>query len=556
MSVIILIVLLFFTSISNATDFYIAQNEAGAESGASCADAYAVTWFNTSGNWANPKQIGKIGPGDTVHLCGTISSALTVPISGSAGQPITIYWEPDAKLSAAALDGTWLRATGKSYLVFDGGQNGIIENTDCGSGSTYGGTYGNQVHTVGLTDLGGDNVTVKNLTIQNLYVRKPYTMDPNHYGTGLSLGGSNILVQNVHVRHAMNGMVFMLSDGGSNLTVDSCTVIGANHCYEFPLPGGSYSGITISNSVADGMDVWEQSSQSTDLGFHRDGIFFHTDYAISNIYIYNNRIGPGLNPQSTVAGTAAIFFGNNVSGCPDYTNIYVFNNLLLLRSPLAWSGVIGSSYIGGCSSTGGGLVANNTMVSNGGQNNIDIVQANSSVYNNITYYAPALSYVYGMAVQGWMGGGADPRTANINIDHNIYTNAGGFLAYNPSTSSYVCNVWTLAQWKGCTNGYSPAWDQNSTEADPLFINDSPLVEVGNYRLQAESPAIGTGKNLTSFVTTLMAGDSMAQAAGTALSKDYAGVNRPTEGAWDIGAYNYDSLHTASTSHASGSFNLR
>ena len=538
-----------------AAHFYIAQNAAGASSGAGCTDAYAVTWFNISGNWANPKQTGKIGPGDTVHLCGTISVALTVPISGSAGNPITIYWEPNSKLSAAALNGNWISAPNKSYLTFDGGQNGIIENTDCGSGASYGGTYNNQVNTSGIVNAnpGGINITVTNLTIQNLYVRTPYTMDPNQYGVGLYLGGSNISIFNVIVRNAMTGMAFMLPNGGSMTTIDSSTVMGANHCYEFALPSGNYSGITISNSVADGMDIWEQSSVSPDLGFHRDGIFFHTDYAISNVYLYNNRIGPGLNPKSTVAGTAAIYFDNNVGGCPDYTNLYVFNNLILLRSPLAWSGVIGSSYIGGCSTTGGGLVSNNTMVSNGGANNIDIVQANSSVYNNITYYAPGLNYVFGMAAQGWMGGGADPRTENIKIDCNIYTNAYGFLAYAANRSSFVCDAWTLAQWKNCTNGYFPTWDVNSSTVDPIFVNSSPIVGTGDYHLQAGSPAIAHGLNLASFAAEITNKDNtpMGHAAAAALLKDYAGKPRPSSGSctcsgglcsgsgcWDIGAYQY------------------
>ncbi|MDR3559321.1 MAG: hypothetical protein P4L58_02895, partial [Candidatus Pacebacteria bacterium] len=40
---------------SYAADFYVAQAAAGSGNGTSCANAYVYTWFNNSGNWANPK---------------------------------------------------------------------------------------------------------------------------------------------------------------------------------------------------------------------------------------------------------------------------------------------------------------------------------------------------------------------------------------------------------------------------------------------------------------------------------------------------------------------
>jgi hypothetical protein len=87
-------------------DFYIAQNQAGTNDGSSCANARAVDWFNTTTNWANPKQSGRIGPGDTVHLCGTIvgpagaQNYLVFQGDGSAGNPITLKFEDGARMSA------------------------------------------------------------------------------------------------------------------------------------------------------------------------------------------------------------------------------------------------------------------------------------------------------------------------------------------------------------------------------------------------------------------------------------------------------------------------
>ena len=57
-----------------AEDIYVAQIARGAGTGHDAANAHSVAFFNMEGNWHSPaKKAGKIGPGDTVHLVGTIS---------------------------------------------------------------------------------------------------------------------------------------------------------------------------------------------------------------------------------------------------------------------------------------------------------------------------------------------------------------------------------------------------------------------------------------------------------------------------------------------------
>jgi len=66
-----------------SADFFIAQSAVGDASGSSCANAHAIsglTWG--SGN--------NVAAGDTLHLCGTITTAITVGTSGTAGNIITI----------------------------------------------------------------------------------------------------------------------------------------------------------------------------------------------------------------------------------------------------------------------------------------------------------------------------------------------------------------------------------------------------------------------------------------------------------------------------------
>jgi len=123
---------------ASLTNVYIAQSSAGSADGTSCANAYAVTFFNTSGNWGSGSS--QIGPGTTVHLCGTFTfsagaTALTFNGSGTSGNPITLLWESGAVLQApyfsAATFG--INGNGASYVVINGGTNGVIQNTANGT---------------------------------------------------------------------------------------------------------------------------------------------------------------------------------------------------------------------------------------------------------------------------------------------------------------------------------------------------------------------------------------------------------------------------------------
>lgn len=167
------IALLLLSSFVYAEDFYIAQSAAGEGNGTSCANAYALTFFDAGANWsASLDSPGDIGPGDTVYLCGDCDpSALTwnkllFLQSGLEGNPITLKWYDGAKATRPA--GCVIALNGKDYITLDGGTNGIVEN------SANGDALANQTTLLGLGGIGitsSDYVEIKNLRIQNLYVR-------------------------------------------------------------------------------------------------------------------------------------------------------------------------------------------------------------------------------------------------------------------------------------------------------------------------------------------------------------------------------------------------
>lgn len=211
-----LIVVLSFLGVAKsswAADFYIGQNQAGTNDGSTCANARAVAWFNTTTNWANPKQSGKIGPGDTAHLCGTISTSLMVRGGGAAGNPITILFDPNAKLSAPTWTGAWwgvegaVQANNLDYIVLDGGSNGIIEATNSG-------TELQQVGSMGVMFYNVSNSEVKNLTIRNMYVRTSTTGEDGG-GTGIFFReGSNNSIHDNRLSEIATAFVYVYPQNG------------------------------------------------------------------------------------------------------------------------------------------------------------------------------------------------------------------------------------------------------------------------------------------------------------------------------------------------------
>jgi len=202
---------------AHAADFYVAQTAAGGNTGTDCANAHAVTWFNTSGNWNNPKVSVKIGTGDTSHLCGTITDTLTIQESGSSGSSITILFETGAKMSKAAwgtLSSGAIYSSGKNYIAIDGGTNGKIENTDNGTG------LGNQVDSYFIYAMGNpSHWEIKNLALANMYMRTEGTED-NEFGYAIYMGGilTDISIHDCII-HDGRKMVYLVYYGGASSNI-------------------------------------------------------------------------------------------------------------------------------------------------------------------------------------------------------------------------------------------------------------------------------------------------------------------------------------------------
>ncbi len=305
----ILGVLLFLcVGVCQAKDIYVAQNGNG--SGASCSNAQPISWANNSANWGTGSS--QIGPGTTVHLCGAITTPLTINGSGTAGNVITFHWESGARISVA--HGGVVNLNGSnSYLLFDGGiacgpgtacdaveaanqtgyasgQTGIIEATANGTGlanqdiSTQAFYGGNNNH----------DIEVRNLIVRNLYRHtSPTDLVPN-VDTGtwvLSCSESNsgcapgVVSLHDSSIHDMGDPVSFEKTSGTTLNVYNNDFYRDNWAIENS--GDGTRTVNIHDNHVHDADNWDTGSNDW---YHHN--FYHgymnTPADVSAINFYNN----------------------------------------------------------------------------------------------------------------------------------------------------------------------------------------------------------------------------------------------------------------------------
>ena len=339
-----------------ASNIYVAQSATGSADGSGCANAYAYTFFNDSSNWGSGAS--QIGPGTTVHICGTITAPqsttatiLTFQGSGTSGNPITLKFEPGAVITSPAFyEGIH---DFQNYTVIDGGTNGIIQNTNNGAAGT-GKTYDQGSQAVNIS---GSNITVQNLTIQNLCIIHAGTSDSDAFcGTG-SWGSTGIGCQtspscsNVTItKNTLNlpgdtGIAF--SNDDSNLTISYNTITGVNFGIEGWSQGDSSNnsgyyilGNDISCTVGAAC-VWDDPGDQ----WHHDGIILFPSAGggtetMHNVVIANNYIHDfNSSSNGSICGggggctTADIFI--DPAGNGSLPGLQIYNNVLTSDASLS-----------------------------------------------------------------------------------------------------------------------------------------------------------------------------------------------------------------------------
>ena len=503
--VVIVLALLALLAVLNlpakANDVYIAQAASGSANGSSCANPYAYTYFNISGNWTSGTPSGaQIGPGTTVHLCGTFTASagagsfLSVQGSGTSGKPITILWEAGAIVQAPyfGADPGGIALGGHGYITLDGGTNGMLRNTANGTGLTY-----QQASSLIRDDSCGGNITIKNLQLLDAYQHA--SGDPNggeSYNIYLR-GCSNVTVGPGNtITQADVGFLFIYNGGESNLVIQGNTWRDANQNIEVGSSDSSATSLTnvsVYGNTATGWSNWDEPGD----GYHHN--FFHpfTNTANSSIVgtllIYNNNIYGSVGQWVT----SFIFLENNNGGTGGSMGTwYIFNNVFHKTNVITGGG--GDGMVVPCNGGSSGYIVNNTFVDDDSASTFPVMQTYGS---------------------GW------------SVENNVI-DGGGYGLYADSTLTTTNNndYYGIVQgWKYNNIGYTfPLW-KSACGCDANSITTSPLLNA-SYVPQSGSPVIGLGTNLTSLNIA-------------ALNSDAAGNARPSSGAWTAGAYSISSSST-------------
>ena len=496
-------VLLFFAlfggGLARANDIYLAQNSAGAGDASSCSNAKSVSFFNSSGNWGTGSS--QIGPGTTVHLCGTISSgagstALTFQGSGTSSNPITLRFETGAGLTApywSASNGG-ISISGRSYLTIDGGTNGYITTSQNGT------NLANQADTKSIFVGGCTGCTIKNLTISNMFVHTSGTSGGNSYGIYLYGGNNNTLDGNKI--HDGRWCVFYIYPGSNTTSNNAVTDNTIYNCDHGITAGDGNSSATLNNFIISGNTIhdmvnWDEPTDS----FHHDYIHVWAvggSSVIKGLQIFNNYFYGDPGQNNTALVNVETQSGNTNDGA------LVYNNVLTNSS---------SSHLPpyGYISSGGTNISlyNNTIVGSSTSQSV----ANQCFYLGGKNYKILNNTCQNVGLFLTLGSNGSIS----QVDRNNWYNGGGFYA----NGSFL----SLAAWKLLCL------------CDASSLTGNPNLD-GNFKPLSSSPLLKVASNL--------AGLGVSN-----LNKDKALQARPSSGSgnWDIGAFAYGSASTATTPNA-------
>jgi hypothetical protein len=532
----------------NARDIYVAQNAVGSNNGVDVANAYGLSWLNNVSNWG--AGVGLVSPGDTVHLCGTFTNVLVVQGSGAAGNPITILFEPGANFTRGCWPTTGaIQLNGESWIVVDGGVNGLIQNTSNGTGlTTQNGSRG-----IGGAGNGTGilyNGVIQNLTITNLYRKTKGSYDSTRAGYGIDLTGAGITISNNIVSDCDGGISYSTSSATqSNVFLLKNTILNCNHSIDIGMGDHNcyMTNLIIAGNYMDHWDVWDCPGNTP---IHLDGIILfnnaydQTTSIMDGTQIYNNTFGGYVGTRTT----AAIFTD---LGCA-VRNYYIYNNFFQCFPPGTW----GNGFIGGAGDNC--WIVNNTCIGSsvGGTNyggGIGVGAVNAHLYNNVMLYGSV--GLHGSTTNTVSGSQQGTNsffivTAYLNSvwsDYNVIVNPvfqSQLVLVNPVNGNMVWlsgiigphlvdwQTWYENEWGNGSLGNTPlvpglySWAQ--LHCDPHSSNQMPAFNSGTYiPATYDTVAVGKGTNLTAVAVAY----NLPQ-----LTSDINGAPRPATGNWTIGAY--------------------
>lgn len=416
--------LLFGAASANGKAFYVAGNSNRTTGGVSCADALSIAWFNNPASWGTASH--QISAGTTVYLCGVFNGRpgeelLTLRGSGTSGSPITIKFMPGAVLSAPywAVSGA-IHADGLKYIVIDGGTNGVIQNTQNGTGRAY------RQQSVAIHAAGCTGCKVQNLTIQNLYVRTSNSdYAPTHSVHCVYWHDANSFTVS-HV--TCHDAAWAITGEGNNFTLEYSNIYRVDHGVASG-PATAMGGYRIHHNHFHDFANWDSPTDA----YHHDGIHLwgQRGGAVTSGWIYNN----------TFDGD----FGVNVTGHiylqDSIRNVAVYNNVF---STPATRSIYALWFAAGSTSLPGGAASGNSAYNN--SINAGAHHHGGAIYAQSQLQFTAVNNVLGGGLYDLVVGGGGTRSST-GVNHNIYMDLFSVFGDSNTFSFQAKSYHTLAEWQ-------------------------------------------------------------------------------------------------------------
>jgi hypothetical protein len=519
------------SGLASATDVYITPDGTG--QGVCTASPHNPAWFNSSANWGNAQT--QIGPGTTVHLCGTFTGTaggtmLSFKGSGTSGQPIVLLGETGAIFtspywSGDTANGGAINTGGQSYITINGGPtcgwspasqtvtpcNMAIVNTQNGTG------LANAAASIGIeVGAGSRNVEIKNTDCHNIYTHTAGGSDDSANYTSqmcIFMAYSGAGASNVTIDHNI------LHDAGwvINAGVDNITIGPGNEIYnaDHDIASAPVHGYIFGNHFHD----W---ANWNGFGAHHDGFhcFAGTSAGASQaLYIYGNQFDGDPGP---VGLTGFVFLEGQGSSttcfAPGAQGVYLFNNVAILANNSGGNFWLLGNQSGAMANA---FVANNTVI---GNQPTSTSSDGSFVFQDVNGSAVLNNANGGLSILlGQHSGVSWSSTPDYNFYENCISGGPCFAALGQSTNSF-------ATWQHA--GYDAHGGANLNSTNNFGLNPActPGSVGANCSPQSNSPLIASGKNLSSMCA------GQPNPGIGALCYDVTGSPRPTTGVWDAGAY--------------------
>ena len=460
---------------------YVTQAGSGGATGVDLANAWSMAQLNA----ASPAA------GDLIILNGTLTSTLTVPTSGSSGNPIVYQFASGAAFSKAFWGITTaaaIYATGKSFITIDGASVGIIECTANGD------SLANQQQSHGISLVSCNDWEVKNITIRNIFIHTYNINNPggvNPYTT-VCMKADNCNRISLHdstLHNAYDALYYLTSSVVALSTVNfyNNTVYACSTAVVVGI-GSSGSSIDVvnlyGNDVTMGLNWFDPLNANHVDGFHCWGLTGDTS-PITNLSVYRNYFHGDPGTQCT----APIFLEYTI------TNPIIYDNIIICITNHPTQGCIYVKQVTGNASNSTARVMNNTCVGLGTTSAGGVGYCSDSIAGMTHYLQNNIFSTLYVGIYEPSGNGT------MSSDYNCLYNLG-------NTGWRTVSSGTLAAWQGATSG-----DAHSINTDPQLT--------GTFTIPTTSPCKDTGTSMATYFTV-----------------DYAGISRPQGAAWDIGAYEY------------------